>query len=149
MQIARLGITLGLLALVAGFAANAAEKKAAKPKWKGSIKVAGKKSDEELAKLAKVGKEDAQKTALAAVKAKDGNKSVTEGGLEVENGYLIYSFDIKVKGKKGIQEIVVDAGTGKVLGQEHESDAAEAKEKKEEAKEKKSEAKEKPKKESK
>ena len=70
------------------------------------------------------------------MKAKDADKKITEGGLEVENGYLIYSFDFKVKGKKGIQEIIVDAGSGKVLGQAHESDAAEAKEKKDEAKEK-------------
>ena len=140
---------LGLLTLMASLVASGAEKKEAKPKWKGTIKVTGKPGEAELQKLAKVTKEDAQKTALAAVKAKDADKKITEGGLEVENGYLIYSFDVKVKGKKGIQEIIVDAGSGKVLRQAHESDAAEAKEKKEGAKEKKSEAKAKPKKDSK
>ena len=129
MRMTKIGITLGLLTLVATVVAGGAEKKAAKPRWTGTIKVTGKPSEAELQKMAKVSKEDAEKSALGAVKAKDADKKITEGGLEVENGYLIYSFDVKVKGKKGIQEIIVDAGSGKVLNQAHESDAAEAKEK--------------------
>jgi hypothetical protein len=38
----------------------------------------------------------------------------------------IYSFDIAIQGKSGIQETEVDAGNGKVLSNKHESAAAEA-----------------------
>lgn len=48
--------------------------------------------------------------------------------LERENGKLMYSYDIKVPGKSGIDEVNVDALTGKVIGYSHESAAAEAKE---------------------
>ena len=37
--------------------------------WKGSIKVKGKHTTEELAKLAKVSQSDAEKTALAAIES--------------------------------------------------------------------------------
>jgi hypothetical protein len=100
-----------------------------KPHWKGSIKVSGKPSEASLEKMAKVSKADAEKAALAAVKGKDADKTVAEGELEVENGYLIWSFDIKLAGKKGIEEVAIDAGNGKVLAVEHESDQAEAAEK--------------------
>jgi len=106
-----------------------------KPSWKGTIAVSGDKHPEsQLKKLAKVSKADATKTALAAVASK--SAKVEEGELEVENGFLIYAFDIKVKGQAGIEEILVDAGDGKVLAHEHESPAAEAKEKKGEKSEK-------------
>lgn len=52
--------------------------------------------------------------------------------LEREHGKLIYSFDIAVPGKPGIQEVNVSAITGKVIGVHHESAKDE---KKEEAKE--------------
>lgn len=71
----------------------------------------------------------ATKTALAAV---PGGK-VEGHELEEEGGKLIYSFDIKVAGKPGIEEIQVDAVSGKVVAHEHEDDEDEAKEAKEEA----------------
>ena len=46
--------------------------------------------------------------------------------LEREDGKLVYSFDIKVAGKKGVDEVLVDAITGRIVGVEHESAAAEA-----------------------
>jgi len=49
--------------------------------------------------------------------------------LERERGKLIYSFDIKVKGKSGIQEVNVNAVDGTVVNVEHESAKAEKKEK--------------------
>ena len=49
--------------------------------------------------------------------------------IEVEDGHLMYSFDMKQPGKSGIEEVQVDAHTGKVLGVEHEDAAAEAREK--------------------
>ena len=42
---------------------------------------------------------------------------------------MVYSYDIAVAGKSGIQEVQVDAGNAKVLSSEHESPKAEAAEK--------------------
>jgi len=100
--------------------ALAAEKKGTSGPWAGTIQVMGKHSKAELARMAKVSQADAEKTALAAIEAKDADKKVVARELEVEHGYLIYSFDIKVAGKKGIEEVNVDAGDGKVLAREHE-----------------------------
>lgn len=90
-----------------------------------------------LRKEAKIAEAAARKTALAAV---PGGK-VKSHELERENGRLIYSYDIKVAGKSGIEEVNVDAMTGEIVAHEHEDAKAEAKEKKAEAKEKKAEAK--------
>ena len=86
-----------------------------------------------LRKEAKIAEADARKTALAAV---PGGK-VQSHELEREKGKLIYSYDIKVAGKSGIEEVNVDAMTGEIVAHEHENAKAEAKEKKAEAKEKK------------
>jgi DNA-binding beta-propeller fold protein YncE len=71
----------------------------------------------ELAKQAKVSLEDARATALAKVP----HGEVKSEELEKEHGQLIYSFDIQVPGKPGIEEVNVSAITGKVSGQHHES----------------------------
>src|SRR2546429_9096202 len=86
-----------------------------------------------LRKEAKIAEADARKTALAAV---PGGK-VQSHELEREKGKLIYSYDIKVAGKSGIEEVNVDAMTGEIVAHEHEDAKTEAKEKKAEAKEKK------------
>ena len=91
---------------------------------------------EELASLAKVSQSDAQAAALATFK--DASKAtVKEVELEAEHGCLIYSFDIAVSGKSGVQEVQVDAGNGKVLSSKHEGPKAEAAEKAKEKAEKK------------
>jgi uncharacterized membrane protein YkoI len=123
-----------LCLLLGASVAVAGEKKEGKEPWTGTIQVTGKHSNAELAKMAKVSMADAENTALAAVEAKDADKKVKGRELEVEHGYLIYSFDIKVTGKKGIEEVNVDAGTGKVLAREHESPGTETKEKREDQK---------------
>ena len=46
--------------------------------------------------------------------------TITDAELEEEDGRLIYSFDIKVAGKSGKEEVEVDATTGAVVKQEHE-----------------------------
>jgi len=46
--------------------------------------------------------------------------TITEAELEEEDGRLIYSFEIKVTGKSGSEEVHVDARTGAVVKQEHE-----------------------------
>ncbi|MDQ6888043.1 MAG: PepSY domain-containing protein [Gemmatimonadota bacterium] len=48
--------------------------------------------------------------------------------LEREKGKLIYSFDFKVPGRSGIDEVNVDAKSGKVLHVGHESPSQERKE---------------------
>ncbi len=78
----------------------------------------------DLKKMAKISMAAAQKTALAKQPG-----TVSKSELEVEDGCLVYSFDIKIAGKSGAQEIMVDAGNGKVLSSKHESAAKEAAEK--------------------
>lgn len=51
---------------------------------------------------------------------------MTEAELEAENGCLVYSFDVRVAGRSGIDEVLVDAGSGKVLQRHHESPKQEA-----------------------
>jgi hypothetical protein len=86
-----------------------------------------------LRKEAKITESEARKTALAQV---PGGK-VQSHELERENGKLIYSYDIKVAGKPGVEEVNVDAVTGQVVAHQHEDAKAEAKEKKSEARAKK------------
>jgi hypothetical protein len=100
----------------------------------GSLCAAGTvKSDipADLARQAKVSLETARATALAKVP----NGTVKSEELEKEHGKLIYSFDIQVPGKSGIEEVNVDAIDGKVLGVEHESARTERREKAKEHKE--------------
>lgn len=87
-----------------------------------------------LARQAKITEAAAAATALAKV-PKGRIESVE---LEREYGKLLYSYDIKVPGKAGIDEVRIDAVTGTMVGAvEHESPAAEKKEAADEAKEKK------------
>lgn len=81
----------------------------------------------QLAAMAKVTKDDAEKAALGSLKT--AKATVKEAELEVEHGCLVYSFDIEVEGKTGLQEVQVDAGTGKILSSKHETPKAEAAEK--------------------
>ena len=77
-----------------------------------------------LAKQAKVTEEAAAMTAQKRVP-----KGTIQGvELEREKGKLIYSYDIKVPGKSGVEEVNVSAMTGKVVARQHESAAAEQKE---------------------
>ena len=62
--------------------------------------------------------------------------SFGSGELEEEKGKLISSFDIKVAGKSGIEEVNVDARTGDVIAHEHETPKAEQAEAKAERAEK-------------
>jgi uncharacterized membrane protein YkoI len=100
-----------------------------------AVKAPAKKAEESqtaLRKEAKIAEADARKTALGAV---PGGK-VQSHELERENGKLIYSYDIKVAGKSGVEEVNVDAMSGAIVAHEHEDAKAEAKEKKAEAKKK-------------
>jgi uncharacterized membrane protein YkoI len=72
----------------------------------------------ELMTMAKVKADEAKKAALAAV---PGATTVTKGGIETEEGCLVYSYHVKDPGGKGATEVFVDAGTGKVLKTDKES----------------------------
>jgi uncharacterized membrane protein YkoI len=81
-----------------------------------------------LMKEAKVPETEAAKTALATVQ----NGRIQAVELENENGRLIYSYELKVPGKSGIEEVNVNAKTGAVVNTEHESPASERGEAKQE-----------------
>ena len=66
--------------------------------------------------------------ATAAAQAKVPKGKVASIELEEEKGKLIYSFDFKTDGKSGVDEVAVDAMTGKAGAVEHEDAAAEKKE---------------------
>ena len=78
----------------------------------------------ELAAKAKISLEAARKTALAAVPG----GTVRSEELEREHGKLIYSFDIVLSGKPGVEEVNVSARTGKIVARHHETPRAEIKE---------------------
>ena len=103
------GIVSALLVILAMPVALSAEKEVGKEAWDCSIKVSGKHYEAQLVKMAKVSMADAEKTALAALDAKDADKKVKSRELEAERGCLIYSFEISLAGRKGIEEINIDA----------------------------------------
>lgn len=77
-----------------------------------------------LMKQAKVAEADAAKAAAAKVP----NGQIQAVELESEDGRLIYSYEIKVPGRSGIEEVNVNAKTGDVVGSEHETPATEKRE---------------------
>ena len=98
------------------------------------------KQKENLKAEAKISKDSAKVVALAQV---PGGK-VKSSELEREKGTIVYSFDISVKGKSGIEEVLVSAIDGSVVSHEHETpkmEKAEAKKEKAEAKKEKAETK--------
>ncbi|HEY7395179.1 MAG TPA: PepSY domain-containing protein [Gemmatimonadaceae bacterium] len=78
----------------------------------------------ELMKQAKVAEPEAAKSAVARVP----NGQIQAVELENEDGRLIYSYEIKVPGRSGIEEVNVNAKTGEVVGSEHETPATEKQE---------------------
>ena len=93
-----------------------------------------------LAKRAKI----TEPAAAAAVMARVPQGKIEAMELEEEGGKFIYSYDVKTPGKSGIDEVHVDAMTGKVVKLVHETPAMEKKEAAADAKEKKKAAKAKP-----
>ena len=77
-----------------------------------------------FAGLAKISMAEARKTTLAHVKA--ASAEIVSAELEIEQGCLVYSFDIRLSGKSGVEETMVDAGTGRIVSQKHESIKQEA-----------------------
>jgi uncharacterized membrane protein YkoI len=111
--------TLLALAFAIPFAAGAADLDC-------SVKAKKLTSKADMATMANVKEGAARKAATDKVGA---GSTVDHGGLEVEEGCLVYTFDVKVPGKSGFQEVFVDAGNGSVLKVENESTAKEKAEK--------------------
>ena len=89
-----------------------------------------KEAEPGLKAQAKAPSDSAMRTALAKVPG----GAIREAELEKEHGKLVYSFDIRDPKKSGVEEVLVDAKSGKVVSAKHESAAAEAKEQAGEAK---------------
>ncbi len=71
----------------------------------------------ELSRLARVRQEDAAKTAVGSV-APAKPTDVISSDVESFEGCLAWPFTLRLPGKKGVQEIFVDAGDGKVVRSE-------------------------------
>jgi uncharacterized membrane protein YkoI len=82
-----------------------------------STKAAKTAKKADLMAMAKVKSDEAKKIAMDAAKG----STVTKGGIETEEGCLVYSYHVKDASGKGATEVFVDAGNGKVLKTEKES----------------------------
>lgn len=89
-----------------------------------TIKAAKSTKSADMAGMAKFSESNAKKAALDAINVS--GASISKGGLEVEDGCLVYSYDIVTPGKSGIDEVILDAGDGKVLKTEHEGSIKQA-----------------------
>jgi len=91
-----------------------------------SVKASKMTPKKELLKNATVKEAEAKRIALGT--AGPGSK-IVKGGIETEDGCLVYSYHVKDPAKKGQSEVFVDAGNGNVLKQEMEGRARAAAEK--------------------
>ena len=71
----------------------------------------------ELLKTAPVKEDEAKRIALGTA---DTGSKIVKGGIETEDGCLVYSYHVKDPAKSGQTEVFVDAGNGNVLKQEQE-----------------------------
>ena len=131
-------VALAATTTVAGAQGTSTYKSTAKPTTQATTakrhkKVKKEESQAALQKEAKITEATARATALKEVP----NGTVKSSELEREHGKLIYSFDITVPGKTGIEEVNVNAIDGSIVAKEHETPKAEKKEATAEAKEKK------------
>ncbi len=118
--IAHLRLIIASLVLASGVLAlrsSAAEP----PSPAGSIRITDKVAPADLTALAKISFQQALEAALAASPG-----SVLKSELEVEDGTLMYSFEI-VGADKAITEVEIDAGNGKVLATDKETAPTELK----------------------
>ena len=66
---------------------------------------------------ARVTPDSARRLALAQV----ANGAIAEEEIEEEHGKLVYSFDIKVRGRRGVEEVLIDALSGVMVSHQHET----------------------------
>lgn len=116
-------VALAASTTVAGAQATGTYKSSVKPATqsmtttKHSTKARKASSQAALQKEAKIPEATARETALKEVP----NGTVKSSKLERENGKVIYSYDITVPGKKGVEEVNVNAIDGSVVAKEHET----------------------------
>jgi uncharacterized membrane protein YkoI len=103
-------LSLAIAALV--LTASAAAAQGTQPAYKRDVPA-------KLAARAKITEDSAAQVAQAKIP----NGKIQAVELENEHGQLQYSYDIKVAGKSGIEEVNVSALDGHVIGVEHESAA--------------------------
>ena len=133
---------LGVIAIVAlagvAFAAGckkdneaneAAETAAQAPAAPGAPAAFTVEAPDSLRALARISLDSASRLALARVPT----GTIDKVELERENSALIWSFDIKVAGSTGIEEVAVNALTGAVGPTEHENAATETREAREDS----------------
>ena len=103
-QMISVGALVSLLAAtaVSGQAATSRPMKEAKPG---------------LLARATVTPDSARRLAMAQV----ANGAIDEEEIEEEHGKLVYSFDIKVRGRRGVEEVQIDALNGSLVSREHET----------------------------
>ena len=139
-KVIAVAVAIAAATTVAGAQAASASKAAVKTSTQASMSTTKrhhrgvkKQTQADLQKEAKIAEADARATALKEVP----NGSVKSVELEREKGKLIYSYDITVPGKSGVEEVNINAIDGSVVGKMHESAKTERKEAKQESKEKK------------
>ena len=93
--------------------------------WHCSIHPPKTASDAQLRSMAKISKLKAERIALKRV---GHGAKISSVEIEAEQGCLIWSFDTKTPGRKGVEEVNIDAGNGRILGVHHESAASESSE---------------------
>ena len=133
LRVLALAVALAATTGVAGAQATGTYKSTVKPASKTSTvkhTAMKKESQAALQREAKIPEATARATALAEVP----NGTVKSSELEREKGKLIYSYDIKVAGKTGVEEIAVNAIDGTIVSREHETPKMEKKEAAKEAK---------------
>lgn len=107
--------------------AQAPKANAGKPSYKRDLPPA-------LVREARITEPQAAAIALTAIPG----AKIDKMELEKEDGQFIYSYDLKTRGKRGIDEVHVDAMTGALLNSVHETPALEKAEAAKEKAEKKS-----------
>lgn len=123
-------VALAASTTVAGAQGTSTYKSSAKPATqamttaKRHTKVKKAETQAALQKEAKISEETARATALKEVPT----GTVKSSELEREHGKLIYSYDITVPGKTGIDEVNVNAIDGSVVAKQHETPKSEKKE---------------------
>ncbi|HEY4734373.1 MAG TPA: PepSY domain-containing protein [Gemmatimonadaceae bacterium] len=139
LKVIAVAVAIAATTAVAGAQGTTMSKSSAKPATPSSAakpthkKTTKHESQATLKKEAKISEETARATALKEVP----NGTIKSSELEREHGKLIYSFDISVPGKTGIDEVNVNAIDGSVVAKQHETPKVEKKEAAQEAKEKK------------
>ena len=79
-------------------------------------------TEAQLAELANISQAVAQEIALNQIQSR-AEKTVESAQLHVARGCLIWSFAVRVAGQAGVQEIHLDADTGRVISVRQKSPA--------------------------